>query len=471
MQIYHFFKEEMLCGRVPANAKLPSIRQLAQHLGVSRNPVETAYAQLVAEGYVINRAKSGYFAAALEQLASAHSKQPATRIVDGETEEHTALLSRAAKDIPGGDNIAFEYDQTDTERFPLAVWRRMTLRVLEPTARNLLDYGERKGERRLREQITSYLRQNRGVVCDPEQVIITAGTQQAAILLSALLKDEHRLLAVEAAMHPGLYRLFQHQRLNPIAIPLEADGISVETITANRSIRTVYVTPSHQFPYGIILPAAKRLQLLQWADASDSIIIEDDYDSDFLYEGRPVPALQGLDQTGRVVYMGTFSKALAPAIRLSFIILPPSLLQKYDREFTFYDQTASRLTQKAMELFMEEGHFARHVRRMRKVYRTKRETLLEAVDNYLGGRATISGAASGLHVILETDSVLPSSILVTRAGEQGVRLRPISDYHIDGEASPGFPADPRARFVLGFGGLSEHNIVEGIRRIAQACVP
>jgi GntR family transcriptional regulator/MocR family aminotransferase len=147
------------------------------------------------------------------------------------------------------------------------------------------------------------------------------------------------------------------------------------------------------------------------------------------------------------------------------------LLQQYDREFTFYDQTASRLTQKAMEQFMEDGHFERHVRRMRKVYRTKREALLEAVDKYLGGRATISGAASGLHVILEADSVLPSSILVTRAAERGVRLRPISDYHIDGNASPDLPADLRPRFVLGFGGLPEHSIVEGIRRIAQARIP
>lgn len=466
VQIYRFYKEEIVCGRMQSQERLPSIRQLALHLNISRNPVEMAYAQLTAEGYITGKAKSGYFAAELDWLPPSSKEQAYTsRAADG-IEERT--YSKAT--------LSFEYDQTDVEQFPLALWRKMTHKVLQPSERDLLYYGDHKGEIGLRRLIVDYVQQNRGVLCDLEQVVITAGTQQAALMLSGLLQatvssagaQDHGPLAVEEAMHPGLLRIFQHQRLNPVPVRLESDGLCVDALTSNESIRAVYVTPSHQFPYGMIMSAAKRMKLLQWAYTKRGIIIEDDYDSDFLYEGRPVPALQGLDSNECVVYLGTFSKALAPALRLSYMILPQILLDRYEREFSFYDQTASRLTQKTMELFMLQGHFDRHVRRMRKVYRHKRETLLRAIQQYMGDCVYVSGAESGLHAILHVTSHFSQKELLQKALDSGVDLRPVSDYHVSRGTAYEVEPESISRFLLGFGGLSSDQIVDGIQRMAKA---
>jgi GntR family transcriptional regulator/MocR family aminotransferase len=496
MQIYGYFRTEILCGRLPSTHKLPSIRQLAQHLGISRNPVESAYAQLVAEGYIVNKPKSGYTAAQMERwtlpdqelLQSNDSPSngiPSNKISSNENPNDNFHPDLNLKNtLPNTTpTIAYDYDQMDTNHFPFDLWRKITLQVLRPAASELLQYGNKKGESGLRKLITEHLKHNRGVECDPEQVIITSGTQQAAIMLSWLLHKEHRILAVEATIHPGLHHVFRHQGLTTIPIPVGADGISLNELSSDPSLRAVYVTPSHQFPYGMILSAAKRIKLLQWAADTNGIIIEDDYDSDFLFEGRPVPALQGLDRNGCVVYLGTFSKALAPSIRLSYMILPPALLERFENEFTYYDQTASRLTQKTMELMMVQGHFERHVRRMRKIYSEKRTALLAAIQLYFGQQAQVSGASSGLHLILHIDCSLPLQVLVQKAADCGVQIHPVTDYRatqtvLQEPVSQTIEVDSQEplsqvshRFLLGFGGLSTELITEGIRRIAEAWFP
>lgn len=454
LRIYRYFKENILCGSIPTNCKLPSIRALAQHLGISRNPVETAYGHLVAEGYIVNRAKSGYCAAKIERLDMVDAKPS---------------ILKPSHDPATHIDIDFSHDAMDMEHFPLALWKKMTLQILRTTDRGLFGYGDHKGELRLRALISEHLRSNRGVVCDPQQVIITSGTQQSLLIISSLHGHESGAkLGVEAAMHPGIHRIFSQQRLNPVPIPLEADGICCDDFTRYGSLSGIYVTPSHQFPYGMILPASKRVRLLQWATQTKSIVIEDDYDSEFLHEGRPLPALQGLDQAGCVVYLGTFSKVLAPAMRLSYLVLPPSLLNRFEHEYANYDQTASRLTQKTMELFMERGHLERHIRRMRKVYREKRETFLASVEACFREQAEILGSSSGLHLILEINSAHSTDELVQRAEAQGVKIYPVANYHVDGSDVALNRSAASSRFVLGYGGLTPEQIKAGIKRLAAA---
>ncbi len=462
-QIYHFYKKGLLSGQIKPHSKLPSIRQLAQHLNTSRNPVETAYAQLVAEGFIGGRPKSGYYALELELL------QP----LDAQATTDDFPISK--DDSPLNDKrpvptlIGFDYDQTAVEYFPLAKWRKYTMMTLQPSDYSLLEYGDRKGEQLLRVLIAQYVRLNRGVACEPEQVLVTAGTQQSTSLLCSLLQKDYRVIGVEQAMHPGVLQVFQ-LHLNPTPLTLEQDGLCVDQLYLNRSIRAVYVTPSHQFPYGMTMSAAKRLKLLHWAKQTNGIIIEDDYDSDFLYEGRPIPALQALDTAGSVIYLGTFSKALAPALRLSYIILPPGLLKRFENEFPYYDQPVSRLTQKTMELFMEQGHFDKHVRKMRKVYKHKRETLLDAIHSNLGDRVELSGTASGLHVIVKIKSERSTVELIRLAAQSGVRVHAVSDYEarLHDDQLESIKQDEVHSFLLGFGGLSSAQITEGISRIAIA---
>ncbi|MGO4369340.1 PLP-dependent aminotransferase family protein [Paenibacillus sp. MCAF20] len=460
VRIYRFYKENILTGSLSPNSRLPSIRALAQHLGISRNPVETAYAHLVAEGYIVNKAKSGYYSAVIEQLTTAEN---------GKFTRSLPITPPVRLATPAVD-IDFSHDKMSTEHFPLPLWKKMTLNILRSTDLNLFNYGDNKGEPKLRSLISEYLRQNRGVVCEPRQVIITSGTQQSVYILSSLLRNKEGAIGVEAAMHPGIYYMFK-QLLNPVHLPLDRDGLSCSEATSSDSIplKSIYVTPSHQFPYGMVLPAAKRIQLLNWAIHTDGYIIEDDYDNEFLYEGSPLPALQGMDNNGRVIYLGTFSKALAPAIRLSYLILPQTLLEHFDSEYVHYDQTASRLTQKTMELFMEQGHLGRHVRRMRKLYRDKRDQLIRAIHAAFGNHANVLGSASGLHLILAFHSTYSTEQLVQLAESQGIRVYPVSYYHVAGRNvfTAASETTTASQFVLGYGGLTAEQITLGVEKLAE----
>lgn len=460
LRIYRYFKERILNGQIASNTKMPSIRSLSQHLGISRNPVETAYSHLVAEGYIVNKARSGYYSAAIEQLDTDGLARPASNGISD-----APAADRLAPNDDSDDVIDFSYDSMDMDHFPHTLWKKMTLQILRTTDMNLFSYGDHKGEMRLRSLICKYLRQNRGVQCEPSQIIITSGTQQSVFILSSLLRGDYSPIGVEAAMHPGIYRIFKQQQLQPVPLALDIDGLSCEALSG---LKAVYVTPSHQFPYGMILPAAKRIKLLQWASRSNGYIIEDDYDSEFLYEGRPLPALQGLDNEGRVVYLGTFSKALAPALRLSYVVLPPALLAQFEREYADYDQTASRLSQKTMELFMEQGHLERHIRRMRKVYKEKRTVLMEAVRDSFGAEASVIGSASGLHIILQLAYCRDAAGLAQAARQIGVAISPVSNYEIAGRNAFPFTDPGAAYFVAGYGGLSAKQIRLGIRRLAEA---
>lgn len=478
LKIYHFYREHILRGNIPEAVKLPSIRALASHMGVSRNPVEIAYSHLVAEGYIENKPKSGYFPLNVQHFGFLNpSEEPHEPVSPSNISEaiqfgaaasanysfpFNAFSPRNHSHIANEEIIDFAYDGIHADAFPYQLWMKLSQRTLREAGPDLIRYGDQLGELSLRRHIQAHVRQHRGVVCHPEQIIVTSGTQQSALLVGLLLRSEKRPLGVEAAMHPGLYHLFHHQLSGLVPMPIESDGMNCEML--GNSLCGVYVTPSHQFPYGGILSAAKRTVLLQWAITNDAWLIEDDYDSEFIFDGRPLPALQGMDRSGRVIYMGTFSKAMSPALRLSYLILPQRLLERFHVQFPHYDGTASRLTQATMVRFMEGGHLQRHIRKMKTIYKTNRKTLLSAISAYFGDRATVSGCSSGLHAMLRVHSNFTDHQLVERARGAGLGVQSVTDFLVAGSC---FSSSSRSEFVLGYGALTTEQIEIGIMRLAK----
>lgn len=377
----------------------------------------------------------------------------------------------AASELLGQPSlVSFAYDQIQHGHFPLNLWKRLSAQTIREADPELFDYGDPQGELSLRRLICAHVRQYRGVQCDPAQMIITSGTQHSAWIIALLLRADMLPLGVEAAMHPGLRQIWDPFFPELVPLPIEEDGVSCQSLTQTASLCGVYVTPSHQFPYGSILSAAKRTQLLQWAIDRNAWIIEDDYDSEFIYSGQPLPALQGMDPGERVLYMGTFSKALAPALRLSYLILPQPLLAQYKQWFPHLDNTVSRLTQITLARFMQEGHLERHIRRMRTRYDAVRKALLASIAQHFPKAVRITGSASGLHVRLVVKSSLSFEELVQRSAAAGISIRPMADFHLSAATCEFFPQDGHS-FILGYGGLTVNQVEEGICRLAKAWGP
>lgn len=454
MQIYHYIKRQIMSGGISAGTRLPSIRQLADSLHLSRNTVEAAYQQLHAEGYVDSRSRIGLFVCEIESDMGETAEVNNRPVYSGRDRVAEAVAE------PGVD-IDFRHGNIDFDGFPLSLWRKLSNDVFRLTPVEALQYGERQGEMGLRRQIAQYLRHSRGVSCQADQIVIGAGIQQLLMLLSQMIGGDRRTIAVEDPGYDGARTIFRNHRLSIVSVPLEQDGMNVRRLKESGA-KAVYITPSHQFPSGMVMPVAKRMQLLQWAEERDGLIIEDDYDGEFRYHTKPIPALQGLDSTGRVVYMGTFSKSLLPSIRLSYMVLPPALLERYKVEFAVYEQTASKLHQLTMERFMQEGHWEKHLRKIRKVYQKKHAVLLLALKRTMGDRVRIIGHDSGLHLLIQIQNGMTEAGLLEAAARAGVKVYPTSNYW-------GEPADVQAAaLLLGFGGLSNQQIEDGITRLHGA---
>ncbi|KZE76154.1 hypothetical protein AV654_24595 [Paenibacillus elgii] len=313
----------------------------------------------------------------------------------------------------------------------------------------------------MRAEIAAYLHHMRGVRCQPEQIVVGAGTYHSLDLLFQLLREDVVCMASEEAVNDGVKALFGQFRFDCRPLRLESDGICLEELQATGA-QAVYVTPSHQFPYGMTLSAGKRLKLLQWAKERRAYIVENDYDGEFRYSGRPIPSLQSLDDDGRVIYVGTFSRALTPAFRLSYLVLPPALLARFRSRRHSYDQLASPIFQMTQQLFMQSGDFGRHMRKMRSVYHKKRDALLYAVRDTFPAGVEMIGADSGLHLLLRVRGEKDEAELVRAAAREGVGIYPASAYRLRSEA------DEAPTVLLGFGGLSEADIREGVRLLARA---
>lgn len=440
-QIYSHIRAEIRNGSLKAGERLPSTRVLAEHLKVSRSTTQMAYDQLLAEGYMEARPCRGYFVSHLEELVETGAT--------GTGEMETTVESDA------GWRVDFSPRGIDLDSFPYHVWRKLSRNTLVDDNKEMFHSGNHQGEPGFREAIRSYLHSARGVNCSPEQIIVGAGSEYLLMLLSQILEGRH-VIAMENPTYKQAYRVFQSLGYEVCPVEMDANGMEPELL-AECGANVAYVMPSHQFPTGIVMPVVRRQELLKWAqEAPDRYIIEDDYDSEFRYRGKPIPALQGMDRNGRVIYLGTFSKCIAPAIRVSYLVLPPSLLVRYRSQTSFYASTVSRIDQNILYQFLSGGHFERHLNRMRAIYKTKHDLLLEQVEP-LRKQFEIRGEHAGLHILLTSRSGVPEKALIRKAAEAGVRVYGLNSYFIHPEHN-----HRPSTVVLGYASLSEEQIVDGI---------
>ena len=467
-QIYAQLREEILHGKLPPGSKLPPTRSLAEAHRIARVTAIQAYDQLEAEGYVEARRGAGTFVA--DDLP-----HPDATGNHEEDDEFVPKLSQwgqrvnrfggrypAASDAPG-DHAHFEIDfgfgRSFPHIFPYDVWRRLLARYLSTDDAMLSRYGSVAGFQPLREAIADYVRRLRGVHCTTKQVIIVNGVQQALDLLARLLLDEGDEVLVETPGYTDAFDLFRVHGARLRALPVDEGGFPVEAIPSSSEARLAFVTPAHQFPRGGAMPLARRLALLQWARSANTLVLEDDYDGALRYEEGPLAALQGLAEDGRVIYLGTFSKVLFPALRLGYVILPLALLRPFVRAKGIVDRGAPTLTQAAVADFITEGHFERHLRRLRKAYGQRRNTLIKALEDQIPGDIRFSREPAGLHVMLYLDPACDEEEVVQRAAAARVRVYPGAPYHLEPQPPPSV--------LLGFSGLRPEEIVEGVRRLAD----
>ncbi len=449
-QLYNQIREQVLSGKLPAHAKLPSVRDLAAELSTSRNTVEGAYQELCAEGYIYSRQRSGYFVSALDHEVVPHS-----------TAHKPSKQSRALRSSP---SYAYDFHpaRLDPASFPTAQWRTCYLECLRASSRELTHYGDPHGDLGLRSNIRQYLERSRGVLCEPDQIVICAGLQQGLEIVAHLLKESHSSVAVE---DPGYHlprAVFRNHSFRIVPIAVGPAGIDLDVLRASDST-IAYVTPSHQLPLGCVMPIANRLNLIDWAQSGGNPIIEDDYDSELRYHGKPIASLQGLWPDGTIIYMGTFSKILSPALRLSYMVLPRSLLAPFRALHSDYFPTVSLLEQKTMARFIEQGYWERHVRRMRIVYQKKHDALLQAIECHFGNKATVVGQGAGLHVVLQLHEKNAGEAGILRhAAQKGINLFPFS-----ATCATGRPVS--TSLLLGFGGMTAVEIEQGIRLLSQLC--
>lgn len=449
-QLYNQIRERVLSGKLPADSRLPSVRALADELSTSRNTVEGAYQELYAEGYIYTRPRSGYFVSALDQGAAPLSLPPGPR------------KRRSPPEPSSGITYDFHPARLDPGSFPAVLWRKCFIDCLRESSRELTRYSDPQGEWRLRCAIQSYLERSRGVVCDPDQIIVSAGLQHSLDIVTHLLKGSHSAVAVEDPGYPLPRTVFRNHSYRICPVPVGPAGLDLDTLKASDST-IAYVTPSHQLPLGYVMPVANRLRLIEWAESGGNLIIEDDYDSELRYHGKPIPSLQGLRPGGNIIYVGTFSKILSPALRISYMVLPGPLLTACHRLFRDYFSTVSLLEQRTLAQFMEQGHWDRHVRRMRTIYGKKHDALIRAVEHHFGPRAVIVGQGAGLHVVLELPgNTLGETEIIERARQEGIRLYPFSTTCVSG--APGPP-----KLMLGFGGIAAGELDPGIALLAKVC--
>lgn len=449
-QLYQQIRAQVLSGKLPAHTRLPSVRDLAAELSTSRNTVDGAYQELAAEGYIYSKERSGYFVSALDHEVAPHA--PADK---------PSQQSRPPRISPHC-TYDFHPARLDPASFPAARWRACFLECLRGCSRELTHYGDPQGDWGLRSAIRQYLERSRGVICEPEQIVICSGLQQGLEIVAQLLQESHSSVAVE---DPGYHlprAVFRNHMFRIVPIAVGASGIDLEALRASDST-IAYVTPSHQLPLGCVMPIANRLNLIDWAQAGGKLIIEDDYDSELRYHGKPIPSLQGLRPDGNIIYTGTFSKILSPALRLSYMVLPRLLLAPFHALYRDYFSTVSLLEQKTMARFIELGYWERHVRRMRTVYKKKHDALLQAVERSFGDRATIVGQGAGLHVVLLLREKNPGeAAILQRATHQGINLFPFSATCATGKPVP-------TSLLLGFGGMTAAEIEQGVKVLSGLC--
>ncbi|HCX43286.1 MAG TPA: GntR family transcriptional regulator [Oscillibacter sp.] len=415
-QLYRFIREDILSGRLHSGERLPSKRTLAQHLEVSTITVKNAYEQLQAEGYIHARQRCGYFVSEVE-------RPPESR--------QTARPAQAGREREQGWFLDFASGTMDPAYFPFTVWARLMRQTLLEQDKQLLRAAPYNGAAELRQAIAGYLQQFRGMQVDPEQIIVGAGTELLYHLLIQLLGRD-KCYAVEDPGYSKIAAIYESNQVQVQYVGIDEAGLSAAQLRRHLA-QVVHISPTHHYPTGTVMPIGRRQELLRWAaEQPERYILEDDYDSEFRFVGRPIPSLYSTDENERVVYLNTFSKTIAPSIRISYMILPPKLLERYREKLGFYACTVSGFEQYTLAKFLEQGYFERHLGRMRNRYRQKRDQVITAfLQGPLAGRVKITGQDAGLHFLAELQTSLPDDVLQHRAAEKGLRLAMLSDYYHD----------------------------------------
>lgn len=459
-QVYLRLREAILSGALPGGEKLPSTRDLAEQLGISRTVVLSAYDQLLAEGFARGRRGSGTFVA--KDVGVPRSQEP-LRSVQLRVSRFgsSAAKSWSRMNFPPQEKRSFRYDfaygRSELEKFPFEMWRRMLLRCARRLRVADLDYGPAGGSPALREAICGHLQRSRAVVCDPSQVIIVNGSQQALDLIARVLIEPGDRVAIEDPGYQGTREVLRAAKAHLLPVEVDREGLNPQKLPAKA--RLAFVTPSHQFPTGAILPLTRRLALMEWAKRADSVIVEDDYDGEFRYESQPLESLQGIDRKGRVIYIGTFSRTVFSALRIGYLIAPHSLVQAFIAAKWLCDRHTATLEQETLAEFISSGWYERYLRKVRRRNTARRDALLAAITIHLGDRVEVTGDGAGAHVVLWPRKRMVEGTVIAGAAARGVRVYGMSGY---------FLRKPRrSGIMLGYSRMSEKEIGEGVRRLGE----
>jgi GntR family transcriptional regulator / MocR family aminotransferase len=465
-QVYAGFRDAILRGDLAAGQQVPSSRALASELEISRFPVLDAYAQLLAEGYFESRVGAGTFVASSLPQRAAHMRRPAEDAPASRRTSRRSMLFPAYDPNPWRHGWgAFGVHQPALDQFPFDLWSKLLSRHSRAlrihTASNLHPLGLQP----FREAICSYLRTARAVRCEPGQIMVVSGSQQALDIVTRVLLDADDAAWVEEPCYPLVRSLLLGSGVRPVPVPVDEDGLNVDAaIRLAPNARVAFVTPSHHYALGVTMSASRRFQLLEWSRQASSWIVEDDYDSEYRFDSMPIPSLQGLDPGDRVIYIGTFSKVLRPSLRLGYIVIPADLVDRFAAVRFTMDIFPSYLFQEALTDFMHDGHFARHIRRMRALYKDRRAALVECLRAEFGDLLKIHGSEAGMHLTV----TLPETFkgggvsdvdIAARAAKDKLWLWPLSPCYTNGK--------PRQGFILGYGNTPEGQMPTAVRRLRQ----
>lgn len=447
--LYKSIKDDILSLTLSPEERLPSKRALAKHLNISTITVETAYNQLMAEGYIYSKPKSGFYVSSIIS-PKINDSIPSTKYEPDKTD---ALKSNYISD--------FSNNATSEESFPFVTWSKLMRQILSDKREALTLNSTSVGIRELRCAISDYLFQFRGMTADPDCIVIGAGTEYLYSLIIQLL-GRNKKYAVE---DPGYRKIAQIYKANNVSfdyIPLDENGINTSALEKSQA-DVLHISPSHHFPTGIVTPISRRYELLTWASKSpERYIIEDDYDSEFRFSGKPIPSLQSIDSLQKVIYINTFSKSLASTIRISYMVLPKALMELYKKDLGFYSCTVSNFEQYTLASFIEQGFFEKHINRMRNYYRTQRDAVMSAIKSHpLYSRVQIKEEHSGLHFLMIVDTAFTDEELTLKAKERGVNLLCLSHYYNNKSSAP------QHTLIINYSGLPKDRINEDIELLFE----
>ncbi len=463
-QIYESIRNSILKGEFPPKTRLPSTRDLALRLGVSRLTVVNSYEQLFAEGYLEGKAGSGTFVAKELPETMLHTKNDGRKLLSESPKTEDLRLSSFGKKLDSSKAIRersqasfvpFQNGLTAVDEFPFEIWAKITNRILRNPRKNLFGYGDPQGFEPLREAIANHLNSARGVICTAEQVIITSGAQQALDLASRIFLESGSSVVTEDPGYLEARNAFSATGAMVLPVSIDEDGLNAAEIPEDSNIKLAYVTPSHQYPLGVTMSLARRLALIDWAKTNNAWIIEDDYNSEFRYAGRPLASLQGLDNHDRVIYVGTFSKTIFPSLRIGCVVVPTNLIDVFSNARALNDVHSSTIEQAVLSEFIAEGHFARHLRRMRTLYHQRQNFLLEECEKHLKGLLEIKKADAGMHLVGWLNEDVSDVEVYEKGVERGLKLAAISSYSVK--------PPKRGGIIFGYTAFNQKEIEEGVK--------